>query len=116
GGSPQLPPAESAKLRETTNDVGEVARLAPALPGPVRIEVIGRGDSIGTEEANLGLSRRRAERIAEVLRAAGGGPVTLAADGVGSARPLRPEVTEEDRDWNRSVSFHLVAGTENRAG
>jgi OOP family OmpA-OmpF porin len=115
-GSSELPPAESAKLRETTNDVGEVARLAPGLPGPIRIEVIGRGDSIGTEEANLGLSRRRAERIAEVLRAAGGGAVTLAADGVGSARPLRPEVTEEDRDWNRSVSFHLVAGTENRAG
>jgi outer membrane protein OmpA-like peptidoglycan-associated protein len=115
-GSSELPPAESAKLRDTTADVGEVARLATALDRSVRIEVIGRGDSVGTEETNLALSRRRAERIVEALRAAGGDAVTLAADGVGSARPLKPEVTEEDRDWNRSVSFHLVAGMENRAG
>ena len=115
-GSSELPPAESAKLRATAADVGEVARLATALSRPVRIEVVGRGDSVGTEEANLGLSRRRAERIADALREAGGGAVTLSADGVGSARPLKPEVTEADRDWNRSVSFHLVAGMENRAG
>jgi outer membrane protein OmpA-like peptidoglycan-associated protein len=111
-----LPPPESEKLRDTAKDVEEVARLAAAVGSPVRIEVVGRGDSIGTEEANLALSRRRAERVAADLRPPGAGALTLTADGVGSARPLRPEVTENDREWNRSVSFHLVLGEPNRAG
>lgn len=115
-GSSELPPAESAKLRDTAKDVEEVARLAAAVGSPVRIEVVGRGDSIGTEEANLALSRRRAERVAAELSPPGGGALTFAADGVGSARPLRPEVTENDREWNRSVSFHLVLGEPNRTG
>ncbi|MEP6470792.1 MAG: OmpA family protein [Acidobacteriota bacterium] len=115
-GSSELPPAESAKLRDTAKDVEEVARLAAAVGSAVRIEVVGRGDSIGTEEANLALSRRRAERVAAQLSPPGAGALTLAADGVGSERPLRPEVTENDREWNRSVSFHLVLGAPNRAG
>ena len=96
--------------------MGEAARLADALGRTLRVEVIGRGDSIGTEDANLGLSRRRAERVADALRPAGRGAVTLSAAGVGSAKPLKPEVTESDREWNRSVSFHLVAEPADRAG
>ncbi len=115
-GSSELAPAESAKLRDTATDLGEAARLAAALGRTLRLEVIGRGDSIGTEEANLDLSRRRAERIADALRPAGRGVVTFSAAGVGSAKPLKPEVTENDREWNRSVSFHLVAGPADRAG
>jgi outer membrane protein OmpA-like peptidoglycan-associated protein len=115
-GSSELPPAESAKLRDAATDLGEAGRLAATLGRTLRVEVIGRGDSIGTEETNLGLSRRRAERVADALRPAAREGVTLSATGVGSAKPLKPEVTENDREWNRSVSFHLVAETADRTG
>jgi OOP family OmpA-OmpF porin len=115
-GSSELPPAEIAKLKATASDLGEAARIAAALGRTLQVEVIGRGDSVGSEEANLVLSRRRAERVAETLRPAGRDGLTLAVVGVGSAKPLKPEVTENDRDWNRSVSFRLVAGPPDRAG
>jgi outer membrane protein OmpA-like peptidoglycan-associated protein len=115
-GSSELPPAESAKLRDAATDVGEAARLAEALGRTLQVEVIGRGDSIGSEETNLALSRRRAERVLERLRPAGRDGLTFAVAGVGSAKPLKPEVTEKDREWNRSVSFHLVAEAADRAG
>jgi outer membrane protein OmpA-like peptidoglycan-associated protein len=115
-GSSELPSAEIAKLKATASDLGEAARIAAALGRTLQVEVIGRGDSVGSEEANLVLSRRRAERVAETLRPAGRDGLTLAVVGVGSAKPLKPEVTENDRDWNRSVSFRLVAGPPDRAG
>ena len=117
-GSSDLPPAETAKLRDTASDVKEVALLAAALGRTLRVEVIGRGDSVGSVDANLVLSRRRAERVASELRPDGreGEGLALIPAGVGSARPLRPEVTERDRDWNRSVSFHLVLADAGPAG
>lgn len=117
-GSSDLPPAETRKLRDAASDVEKAARLAAALGRTLRLEVIGRGDSVGSQDANLVLSRRRAERVAAELRPAGleGEGLTLAPAGVGSARPLRPEVTEEDRDWNRSVSFHLIVEDAGPAG
>lgn len=115
-GSSELPSPEIAKLEDTASDLGEAARIAAALGRKLQVEVIGRGDSVGSEEANLVLSRRRAERVAETLRPAGRDGLTLAVAGVGSAKPLKPEVTENDRDWNRSVSFRLVAGPPDRAG
>jgi OOP family OmpA-OmpF porin len=107
-GSAELPPAEAVGLHDTAADVKNLAGLAASLGSTVRVEVIGRGDSVGSEDVNLVLSRRRAERIAAALRPEGLGALTLIPTGVGSARPLRPEVTEKDRDLNRSVSFHLV--------
>jgi OOP family OmpA-OmpF porin len=115
-GSSELPPAETAKLRDTAEDVAAAARRALDLRTAVTLEVIGRGDSVGSEDVNLVLSRHRAERVAEELRRTAGGGLTVTSAGVGSARPLRPEVTEDDRDWNRSVSFRLVAADANRSG
>lgn len=107
-GSAELSPAEAVKLHDTVGDVKNLASLAASLGRTVRVEVIGRGDSLGSEEVNLVLSRRRAERVAAALGPEGLGALTLVPTGVGSARPLRPELTERDRDANRSVSFHVV--------
>ena len=115
-GSSEPSPAETGKLGDTVGDVKMLARLAAALGRTVRLEVIGRGDSVGSEETNLVLSRRRAERVAAELRPEGSGALTLIPAGMGSARPLRPEMTEKDREWNRSVSFHLVPGDAGPAG
>lgn len=109
-GSAEILPAEEAKIREAAEDVKALSRVAEILGRGARLEVIGRGDSVGTEEANLGISSRRADRVAEALRREGVRALPLATSGVGSARPIRPEVTESDREMNRSVSFRVVLG------
>lgn len=107
-GSSEFSPAEEARLRDTGSDVKHLSRLAGTLGRIARLEVIGRGDSVGSEEVNLVISRRRAERVAAALRPEGPGALEVTATGVGSARPLRPESTDEDRALNRSVSFRVV--------
>jgi outer membrane protein OmpA-like peptidoglycan-associated protein len=72
------------------------------------VEVVGRGDSEGTEGINQPLSRQRAERVVAALRGKGIGSANIATVGVGSANPLREEKTDEDKQYNRSVSFRVV--------
>ena len=107
-GSSEISGAEEAKVRETAGDVRTLSDLAARLRRPARLEVTGRGDSVGTEEVNLGISSRRADRVAAALAREGVGSVALAPSGVGSALPIRPERTEKDRELNRSVSFRVV--------
>lgn len=112
-GSAELSPEQEGRIRDTAGDLKELSLLAARLGRTARVEVIGRGDSIGTEDANLGISRRRAERVVGALRPEELDGVTLAVTGVGSARPLRPEVTERDRELNRSVSFRVILADDN---
>ncbi|MEO8349446.1 MAG: OmpA family protein, partial [Acidobacteriota bacterium] len=107
-GSAELSPAQEERIRETAADLKELARLATRLDRRARLEVVGRGDSVGTEDVNLGISRRRADRGAAALRPEEIAGLTVTALGLGSARPLRAEVTEKDRELNRSVSFRVV--------
>ena len=72
------------------------------------MEVIGRGDSTGTEEANRAISRLRAERVSRALAAGDARNVAFVSRGVGSSEPLRREATEEDREINRSVTLRVV--------
>ncbi len=107
-GSSELAPAETAKLADIARDLARLPALAAAAASQARVEVVGRGDSEGTSETNLALSRRRAERVVAALREAGAAAVTVSAAGIGSTQPLRQELTEEDKQLNRSVSFHVV--------
>ena len=83
--------------------------MSAAAGRPSRVEVVGRGDSLGTEGINRPLSRQRAERVLAALRAQGIGSANIATVGVGSEKPLREEKTEEDKQYNRSVSFRVVS-------
>lgn len=107
-GSAEVSAAGDARIRETAGDARALALLAAKVGRGARLEVVGRGDSVGTEEVNLGISSRRADRVAAALERDGVGALTLAPSGVGSTRPIRPEVTEKDRELNRSVSFRVV--------
>jgi outer membrane protein OmpA-like peptidoglycan-associated protein len=107
-GSSELTPDETAKLADVARELTRLPALAVAAGKEIRGEVVGRGDSEGTSETNLALSRRRAERVIAALRAEGYETRILAATGVGSAQPLRQERTEEDKQLNRSVSFRVV--------
>ena len=114
-GSAELSPSEAAKLPEATADFARLQAIAASMDLTARVEVTGRGDSEGTDDINRPLSRRRAERVVAALGAKGIGTANIVAVGVGSARPLREERTDEDKQYNRSVSFRVVLG-DVRAG
>ena len=73
----------------------------------VSIEVIGHTDTTGIEGTNLLLSQERADAIRGMLLRSGIKPVNLRAEGVGISQPVRSEATDEDRHFNRSVTFKL---------
>lgn len=106
--SAQLRPEQSERLAILSRDLSRIAQLAAAAGRTVRVEVIGRGDSSGTPEANMAVSRLRAERVARELSSTRDDAVTLTARGVGSSQPLRPEIDERDRELNRSVTLRVV--------
>lgn len=107
--SAEIRAKEAEQLAALSRDLSSLATAAGAIGRPVRVEVIGRGDSTGTPEANLAISRLRAERVARVLSSGDRG-VTFIARGVGSSDPLRPEVDEKDREVNRSATLRVVVG------
>jgi outer membrane protein OmpA-like peptidoglycan-associated protein len=66
--------------------------------------VIGHTDSIGSHEFNLGLSRRRAETVADWFKKHNyGQPDWIKAIGVGKTEPIESNATAEGRAQNRRV-------------
>jgi outer membrane protein OmpA-like peptidoglycan-associated protein len=90
----------------------EIQRFLQAAPnGPV-IELVGRADSTGAESTNVLLSQERADNVMRALVQLGIPAQSLRATGVGLSSPLRPETDEENRQYNRSVTFRVL-GSEN---
>lgn len=70
-------------------------------------EVIGHSDSSGAELTNQSLSQHRADRVAQQLIQLGIPENRLHIRGVAAAEPLRPDDSEENRKFNRSVTFRV---------
>jgi outer membrane protein OmpA-like peptidoglycan-associated protein len=111
-------PIASATLTSEERDVVNtvVARLKDVLSsssdaeGTV-IHVIGHSDSTGAEATNETLSQRRAERVSEEMAHLGIASKNLKPLGVASTEPLRSEDSEENRQYNRSVTFKIDSGS-----
>jgi outer membrane protein OmpA-like peptidoglycan-associated protein len=82
----------------------ELARIARACP-EVLIEIEGHTDAEGTPERNAGLSKRRAEAVAQYLAEAGVDAERLSAIGYGETRPVAPNDTAGNRARNRRIEF-----------
>jgi OOP family OmpA-OmpF porin len=83
----------------------EVARALAPCAGSV-IAITGHTDGKGEEEANLALSKARAEAVRNALGARGIDMAGLRARGVGSAHPLAG--LGEDDPANRRIEFSLL--------
>jgi outer membrane protein OmpA-like peptidoglycan-associated protein len=106
--SAELRPSEAARVEALARDLSRIASSATALGKGVRVEVTGRGDSSGTPEANLAVSRLRAETVVAALSTGDARSVTFVVRGVGSSQPLRPERDERDREANRSATLRVT--------
>ncbi|MBD3348597.1 MAG: OmpA family protein [Candidatus Eisenbacteria bacterium] len=71
----------------------------------MNILIEGHTDSIGTEEYNLDLSRRRAEAVHEFLVSQDVDPSRMSWEGYGESRPVADNNTEEGRQRNRRVDL-----------
>lgn len=89
-------------------------RLAEILLkcGPIRLEVQGHTDSQGRESMNLTLSQSRAEAVIEELMNRRILVSNVVAKGYGEATPIADNDTEEGREANRRIEFHLFDPSE----
>ena len=74
----------------------------------VLLEVRGYTDSVGRAEANLRLSRQRAEAVKDYLVKRGVAAWHLSVEGFGEARPIASNETLEGRQKNRRVELVIA--------
>jgi len=107
-GSATLSGAELASLRNVASQLKEIFSSAAALHATMTIEIVGHSDTTGAETTNQNLSQRRADRVASELIQLSIPDGSVHAKGVATAEPLRPDDNEENRQYNRSVTFRVV--------
>ncbi|WP_072052913.1 OmpA family protein [Hymenobacter terrenus] len=74
----------------------------------VQIEVSGYTDNVGTPEANIQLSQRRAQSVVEYLSGHGISTTRLRSKGYGEGHPLAANDTEAHRQLNRRIELHIL--------
>lgn len=102
----------AATLRDTSGPL--LQQIADVLNKNPQIELLrieGHTDDRGARPYNLQLSKARAQAVLKRLAELGVDGKRMVADGVGPDKPLVPNDTEEARQTNRRVEFHIVQGT-----
>ncbi|MCJ7629909.1 MAG: OmpA family protein [Longimicrobiales bacterium] len=90
--------------------IQRIAEILTANP-EWQLTLVGHTDDIGTPESNLDLSRRRAERVRELLVTEHGiGAARLKAEGRGETQPMEANGTPEGRARNRRVGLERACG------
>lgn len=74
----------------------------------VVVQVQGHTDDVGTEEANMDLSIRRALAVKEYLTNSGIAEERISARGFGESRPKVENSTDENRAVNRRVEIEIL--------
>ncbi|WP_426059309.1 OmpA family protein [Hymenobacter sp. B1770] len=74
----------------------------------VQIQVSGYTDNVGTPEANLQLSEKRAEAVVSYLSSHGIPPARLRSKGYGDRNPLAANDTEAHRQLNRRIELRIL--------
>jgi OOP family OmpA-OmpF porin len=100
-GSAELGPGGEAAL-------GALAAYLAANPDR-RVAIVGHTDALGSLEANIALSKRRAQAVADALvREHGVARARLQAEGMGWLSPIATNLTPEGREANRRVEAVLL--------
>ena len=83
-------------------EIAEVLKSTPTL----KLKIVGHTDNSGKKEANLQLSKKRAESVkAELVSQYGIESVRLQTDGKGDAEPVSSNETTSGKSENRRVEF-----------
>ncbi len=97
-----------AELKSLVLKIQHLERLSKMVGRHFHIQIVGHTDTAGAEDANLRVSQIRANSVRAFLVTNGIDPKHLTAVGVGAREPVRAELTEEDKDLNRRVTFQVA--------
>lgn len=97
----------SAITPESARVLDEVAQVFKRYPELVA-EMAGHTCSIGTEQYNQGLSKRRANAVRNYLISKDVDPAQLTARGYGELKPLNSNATREARERNRRTEMRIL--------
>ena len=98
----------SARLTpESKQQVGNIAAILREHPNAT-VAIAGHTDNVGSEPANLALSRARAEMIAWELRNAGVAAARIHVEAFGAQKPVADNATESGRAQNRRVTLDVT--------
>ncbi|MCY7360091.1 MAG: OmpA family protein, partial [Rudanella sp.] len=88
----------------------ELNRLVDFLKAnpTVSVEISGHTDDQGDANANLLLSKKRAQTVVAYLTEAGIDAKRIRSTGFGKTRPLLPNITEENRRLNRRIEWRVL--------
>ncbi len=78
--------------------------------GAARVVIGGYTDNVGEANANLRLSRSRANSVKVFLVKRGVNAKRLIARGYGETKPIAPNTTEAGRQKNRRIEFTVLGG------
>jgi outer membrane protein OmpA-like peptidoglycan-associated protein len=90
--------------------VHAVAKIMTEHAEIKKVRVEGHTDNKGFAGMNKDLSKRRAASVVTALVKAGIDKGRLVSEGFGQEKPLASNDTEEGRQTNRRVEFHIVDG------
>ena len=107
-GQAQLVAGQDEVIRQLRQVVTELQAVATTASRRFRLEVIGHTDSDGPPEANLPLSRARADVVRAALASVGGDRLEIVSAGVGAGDPAVAVQTEVDKQRNRRVTVRLT--------
>lgn len=102
-GKSQLTPAGKKKLAELTTSLKDDKR---------NIVVVGHTDTKGSDEANMNLSKTRADAVREYLVSQGIDESRIRSEGKGETQPIADNATPEGRATNRRVEIILEKSPE----
>ncbi len=103
----KLAPEQDEVLDELVGDVEKLFAITTAEGRTVQLEIIGRADSRGTNQANIEISHRRADLVSRELVKLSP-QLTLKKIAAGNTQPLKSEITAQDMEVNRSVTIKVI--------
>lgn len=74
----------------------------------IKIEIGGHTDDVGSDAANLELSKKRAQSVVDYLTKSGINASRLVSKGYGEIQPLNPNSSDENRANNRRIEFKIL--------
>lgn len=96
----------TAVKAELDPEISQIAQVLNRYPAAL-ITIEGHADSSGQPEANMNLSKQRAESIRNLLIHLGLSPRWIGVAGLGDTKPLASNDTEDGRRKNRRVEIKI---------
>ena len=106
-GGNELAPDQNATVNDLVEDLKQLFSLAKIFDRRPQLEIIGHSDNRGNEELNIQIRRERARAFRLLLVSKGIAADNIIAKGAETKKPLREENSEQDRAYNRSLTFKV---------